>query len=276
MYSKAYVEITNICNMRCSFCHGHGRTPRQMTREEFARVLSELAGKTKYVYYHLMGEPLCHPELPLFLRMAEESGFRSILTTNGTLLHKRREELLSSPLHKVSISLHSFEEGGEEAFLRYLSETADFAEKASRRGIIVVLRMWNRGFDEGRNDRIFSFFRERIGGEWAENSKGIRIHDKLHLEWGDRFAWPDAKAPLESERVRCYGLLDHFGILSDGTVVPCCLDSEGTLALGNLFSDNLSDILSGSRACSIAEGFRKGEGGEALCRRCGYAKRFLK
>ncbi|MBR2354654.1 MAG: radical SAM protein [Clostridia bacterium] len=99
MYSKAYVEITNICNMRCSFCHGHGRTPKQMSEEEFTHVLSELEGKTKYVYYHLMGEPLCHPLLPRFLSMASERGFRSILTTNGTLLAKRKEELLSSPIH---------------------------------------------------------------------------------------------------------------------------------------------------------------------------------
>ncbi len=276
MYSKAYVEITNICNMRCSFCHGHSRIPRQMSREEFSRVLSSLEGKTEYVYYHLMGEPLCHPELPLFLRMAKERGFRSILTTNGTLLNKRREELLASPIHKVSISLHSFEEGGEFAFWRYLTEVAGFAEAASKQGVIVVLRMWNRGYDEGRNDRVLSFFRERIEGEWTENSKGIRIHDKLHLEWGERFAWPDLQAPLGDERVCCYGLCDHFGILSDGRVVPCCLDSEGTLTLGNIFSEELSDILSGDRARAISEGFQKGIAAEELCRRCGYARRFLK
>ncbi|MBR2354487.1 MAG: SPASM domain-containing protein, partial [Clostridia bacterium] len=162
----------------------------------------------------------------------------------------------------------------EDAFLRYLSEIAEFAEAASKKGIIVVLRMWNRGYDDGKNDRIFSFFRERIEGEWAENSKGIRIHDKLHMEWGERFEWPDREAPLGEDRVRCYGLSDHFGILADGTAVPCCLDSEGTLALGNVFSENLSDILESKRACAIAEGFRDCRAAEELCRRCGYARRF--
>ena len=276
MYSKVYVEITNICNMHCSFCHGHSRVPRRMNEQEFFRVLCELEGKTKYVYYHLMGEPLTHPDLPRFLELASKKGFRSILTTNGTLLAKRKEVLLKAPLHKVSISLHSFEDGSEENFMRYLSEVADFAEKASARGVIVVLRMWNKGYDEGKNDRIFSFFRQRIEGEWAENTKGIRIHDKLHMEWGERFAWPDQDAPLGDERVYCYGLSDHFGILSDGTVVPCCLDSEGTLSLGNVFSEALSDILSGSRARAIADGFRERYASEVLCRRCGYARRFLK
>ncbi len=275
MYSRVYVEITNVCNRSCSFCHGHGRTPRSMSEEEFSRVLDQLGGQTKYVYYHLMGEPLCHPELPLFLRMAKERGFQSVLTTNGTLLKKRKQELLNAPLHKVSVSLHSFEEDGEEAFLRYLSEVAEFSEAASQKGIIVVLRMWNRGFDEGRNERILAFFQEKIKGEWAENTKGIRIHRKLHLEWGDRFAWPDREAPMGDGEVFCYGLADHFGILSDGTVVPCCLDSEGTLALGNLFGQELSEILSSSRAQSIADGFRQHRAAEELCRRCGYARRFL-
>ena len=276
MYSRAYVEITNVCNMHCSFCHGHHRPPRRMSREEFSHVLSELEGKTGYVYYHLMGEPLCHPDLPLFLEMARERGFRSILTTNGTLLKKREEELLSSPLHKVSISLHSFEEGSEESFWQYLSEVSDFAVKAAGRGVIVVLRLWNRGHDDGRNDRILSFLQREISGDWVENPRGIRIREKLHLEWGDRFAWPDKEAPLGDERVYCYGLSDHFGVLSDGTVVPCCLDSEGTMALGNLFSEPLSEILSGERAARIVKGFRERNVKEELCRRCGYARRFSK
>ena len=57
MYNKAYVEITNICNMRCSFCHGHRRPPRQMTLEEFSLVLDKLSGYTEYLYYHLMHIP---------------------------------------------------------------------------------------------------------------------------------------------------------------------------------------------------------------------------
>ena len=112
MYSRVYVEITNICNMSCSFCHGHKRAPRRMTEEEFSIILDRLQHHTQYIYYHLMGEPLTHPDLPVFLQMAKERGFRSVITTNGTLLPKRGDEILSAGVHKVSISVHSFEDGG--------------------------------------------------------------------------------------------------------------------------------------------------------------------
>lgn len=113
MYAKVYVEITNICNMNCSFCHGHSRRPGRMTADQFRQVLDQLEGQTKYIYYPLMGEPLTHPLLPEFLGMAKERGFKSIITTNGTLLSKRGSELIAAAPHKVSISLHSFE--GEDA-----------------------------------------------------------------------------------------------------------------------------------------------------------------
>ena len=109
MYSRVYVEITNICNMHCSFCHGHSRPPRQMTEAEYARVLEQLQGKTQYIYHHLMGEPLLHPHLPRFIQMACQGGFRPMLTTNGTLLDRCADALLVPGLHKINISLHSFE-----------------------------------------------------------------------------------------------------------------------------------------------------------------------
>ncbi len=274
MYSRVYVEITNICNKNCSFCHGHNRPLRRMSREEFSHVLDELKGKTSYVYYHLMGEPLTHSDLPTMIRMAGERGFRSVITTNGTLLGQRGEELIQAGTHKISVSLHSFEEGEETSLEDYLGQVMDFADMASSNGVIVVLRLWNRGFDAGRNETILHCLRERLQGEWAENTKGIRIRKKLHLEWGDRFEWPDRDQPDGGEQVFCYGLGDHFGILSDGRVVPCCLDSEGVINLGNVFEESLSDILESDRAIRIREGFQNRYAAEALCRRCPYARRF--
>ena len=217
---------------------------------------------------------MTHPLLPQFIRMGAENGFLPVLTTNGTLLAGGGEALLETPLRKISISLHSLEEGGEEAMVDYLSKVAAFGERAAERGIIVVLRLWNCGCDGGQNERMLAFLRKRLMGEWAENTKGIRIRDKLHVEWGDRFAWPDAEAEDGGEEVFCYGLQDHFGILADGTVVPCCLDSEGTLALGNVFQQELSEILMSSKAVAMRDGFRRRRAAEDLCRRCGYAKRF--
>ena len=275
MYNKVYVEITNICNMKCSFCHGHKRAPRRMSREEFSLVLDKLVGKTKFIYYHLMGEPLTHPELAEFLKMAAESGYKSIITTNGTLLKKHGDELLNVGLHKVNISLHSFEDGSDDSYREYVKSLSDFAKNAARVGTIVVFRLWNRGFDGGRNEQAMRLLRENIEGECAENTRGIRICDKVYLEWGERFEWPDASAEVKGERFFCYGLKDQFGILSDGTVVPCCLDSDGVISLGNIFNEDIDSILSSPRATAMVDGFKCGKASEELCRRCGYAQRFV-
>ena len=274
MYSRVYVEITNICNMNCSFCHGHSRPLRQMTEAEYARVLEQLAGKTQYLYHHLMGEPLTHPLLPRFVEMARKAGFRPMLTTNGTLLDRRGDALLLPGLHKVNISLHSFEGEQPEAHRQYLRKIAHFAEKANKMGILISLRLWNNGCDEGRNDTALEALQGLLPGPWKENTRGYRIRDGLFLEWGDRFEWPDRNAPDGGDRLFCHGLKDHFGILSDGTVVPCCLDSDGVIALGNVFRQDLSEILDSPRARAIVEGFRCRKAAEDLCRRCGYARKF--
>lgn len=274
MYSRVYVEITNICNMRCSFCHGHSRAPRQMTEAEYGRVLSQLAGKTRYLYHHLMGEPLVHPLLPRFIEMASQQGFHPMLTTNGTLLDRMGDSILLPGLHKVNISLHSFEGEQETDHQAYIQKVAAFAEKANRQGIIISLRLWNKDCDEGRNETAVTALQKHLPGDWTENTRGYRIRDKLFLEWGDRFDWPDQNAPEGGDSLYCHGLQDHFGILSDGTVVPCCLDSEGVIALGNVFREALSDILASPRAKAIEEGFRRRKAKEDLCRRCGYARKF--
>ena len=275
MYSRVYVEITNICNMSCSFCHGHSRKPRKMTKGEFSLVLDKLTGITEYIYYHLMGEPLTHPELPEFLKMARDRGFRSIITTNGTLLKKRGDEIISSGLHKVSISLHSFEDGDDESYEKYIKEVSDFALKAAEAGVIVVFRLWNRGHDGGRNETAIKLLQLNLQGEWSENARSVKIRERVYLEYGDRFGWPDMESPVQGKRFFCYGLRDHFGVLCDGSIVPCCLDSEGTVTLGNIFTDDVIDVLTSPRAEGIVKGFDRGKASEELCRRCAYAQRFV-
>lgn len=272
-YKKAYIEITNICNMSCSFCHGHKRELKRMSRDEFSLVLEKLKGQTEYIYYHLMGEPLTHPELPEFLKMAAGSGYKSIITTNGTLLSKRGNELLEN-IHKVNLSLHSFEGDNEEGFDKYVCSLTDYAKSAANQGIIVVFRLWNKGFDGGRNETAIKLLEREIKGEWKENTRGVKIRERIFLEYGERFEWPDMEASDNGESVFCYGLRDQFGVLCDGTVVPCCLDSDGIINLGNIFNEDIDNILNSERAVAISEGFKKRCATEELCRKCGYAKRF--
>ena len=276
MYNKVYVEITNICNMNCSFCHGHSRAPKQMSEEEFDYILNKLTEQTKYIYYHLMGEPLTHPKLPQFLKLANERGYRSIITTNGTLLKKRIDDILSAGVHKINISLHSFENGSDTDLIKYAQELAYCAKSAAGKGTIVVFRLWNKGLDGGKNDVALNVLKENISGDWAENTRGIRICDNIYVEWGERFEWPDINAQIKGDRFFCYGLKDQFGILVDGTVVPCCLDSEGIINLGNIFDKDINDILSSKRATDMVAGFKCGNATENLCKKCGYAQRFIR
>lgn len=273
-YSRVYVEITNQCNRSCSFCPGTVRPPKMMTLEEFRTVAEKLRGVTQLLYYHLMGEPLTHPGLPDMIRCATELGFRSAITTNGTLLPERGQALIDAHVYKVNLSVHCFENGSPQDYVNYINGCLNFADRASRAGIIVVLRLWNNGHDGGRNDSTLDLMKARFPWDWKEEPRGIRIQDRLYLEYGDRFAWPDMAAEDQGQSVFCYGLRDHFGILSDGRVVPCCLDREGAITLGNIFRQETGEILANPRAKAMLDGFSCRRAAEELCRRCGYARRF--
>ncbi len=275
MYSRVYVEITTLCNRNCTFCPGTKRPIKQLSMEEFQCIVEKLKGVTKYLYLHVMGEPLTHPLLPEFIRYANEQGFFVSITTNGTLLHKRGKELLASGVYKMNLSIHSFEEGSNEEYEKYIMDCVHFADDASKSGVLTVLRLWNKGYDEGRNIDTLAILQHYFSKEeWKKGGKGFRIRSKLHLEYGERFEWPDIEKDDRGCEVYCYGLKDHFGILCDGTVVPCCLDREGKIALGNIFVQNIEKILSSERAEAMKEGFKKRRATEELCRKCGYARRF--
>ena len=274
-FQKIYLEISNICNLKCSFCPGTKRTPKAMTEDVFACLLPRLRPWTDYLYFHLMGEPLCHPKLGRFLEIAGSNGFKVILTTNGTLLQNRQEQLFASPaLHKVNISLHAFEANDLAVpFETYLSNCFQFA-KAAEGNKLVVFRLWNHGGAEERNAEILHALEAVFPKPWTEGRKGIRIGNRIFLEYGDKFDWPDLGADDNGDRVFCYGLRDQLGILCDGTVVPCCLDHEGDLALGNVLESPLEEILASPRAQAIYHGFQQRKAAEELCRKCGYARRF--
>ncbi|MBQ2758070.1 MAG: SPASM domain-containing protein [Clostridia bacterium] len=274
---KAYLEITNICNLSCEFCHKTAREKRQMTADEFELLTDRLQGEVKYVFFHLMGEPLLHPLLPQFVCRAREKGFLPAITTNGTLLAKRGEELLAAQPYKISISLHAPAANAAFADEAYLPTCLAFGKRMAERGTIVAFRLWNiGGAGECENEAVLAAMREVFPTPWEHKWSGYRLATKVFLEWGEEFDWPDMRAPAISEDTPlfCYALRNQVGIHVDGTVVPCCLDAEGELALGNLFESPLREILQSPRARAVYDGFTDHRGVEALCRRCGYARRF--
>lgn len=273
MLKKAYLEITNECNLACSFCHGTKRPVRYLSIEEFTRAATELRRVSEYIYFHLMGEPLLHPQLREFLSIAEALGFRVIITTNGTLLGEKGDILLSSPaLHKVSISLHAYEANCMDMSLReYLGTCFDFCRSAADRSVISVMRLWNIGGEDKENAAILALMREYFTEEWQTVRKGYRLSDRIFLEWGERFEWPDEDAEVCGDCHSCYGLRDQIGVLSDGTVVPCCLDADGVINLGNIFNEPIEDILAKPRATALKRSFETRNIEEPLCLRCGFA-----
>lgn len=267
MIDRCYIEITNTCNLGCHFCPKHQRKRRQLSAEEFDLLTDKVRGKVCFLYFHLMGEPLLHPLLPQFITMAREKGFKTVLTSNGTLLH-RAMNLLDTLPHKVQLSLHSHESNARGELSSYMEEVMNFATQAAAKGTCVVLRLWNQGGMDKENELVMDYIAEYVPRPWKERPDGFRLCDNLYLEFDRKFEWPSAKASSAKREVFCKALLKQIGVLSDGSLVPCCLDHNGDVVLGNLFHQSLEEILSSPRAQAMIEGFQHHTATEALCQNC--------
>lgn len=274
-FAKVYIEISNICNLKCSFCPGTTRQPKRMNIDEFRTVLTKIKDYTDYIYFHLLGEPLCHPDLKVFLSLAEEMEFKVIITTNGTLIEKCKDILLKSNSHyKTVISLHSFEANDNKiSFEKYLDDCFSYAKNAENKKI-VVLRLWNNGGKDSLNGEILTVLENYFEKPWVEERNGIRIGEKIYIQFGDKFDWPTLENDSINENVFCYGLRDQIGILADGTVVPCCLDSNGDINLGNIFEKDMEEIINSQKAQNIYNGFSNRNACEELCKRCSFVRKF--
>jgi len=285
-FKKIYIEITNRCNLTCPFCAPSSRAKAFMAAAAFAEVLRRIHGATRFISLHVLGEPLLHPEFGQLLALSGHQGMQVNLTTNGTLLGRHRHTLLTAPaLRQINISLHGLAYLEREAAEAHLREMIDFVQEASRSTkLYISLRLWNLGTGEspehgGWNEHLL----ERLSSAFAlpvlradalRAERGLPLAPRVFLNPEPQFAWPQLSSPDLGRQGYCRGLRDHLAILVDGTVVPCCLDAEGVLALGNIFSQSLGDILAGPRASRMSEGFGHQWLVEPLCRRCSYRLRF--
>ena len=161
----------------------------------------------------------------------------------------------------------------------YLAECFDFAKCVSETGIFTVFRLWNLDSEEksganAQNATIESALHSAFPDEWTKHRAGFRLQKNIFLEYAGIFTWPTQSDADAQACGRCHGMIDQLAILADGTVVPCCLDSEGEIALGNIFESGLDAILASDRARAMADGLRRGELVEPLCQKCTYARRF--
>lgn len=289
-FKKFYIEITNVCNLRCDFCPETKRVPEFMTIEIFNKILEQIKPYTDYIYFHVKGEPLLHPEIDKFLDLSYEKGFMVNITTNGTLIKEVTNKILMKPaLRQLNFSLHSFDgnknpDGKDE----YINDILFFVNQAlAKTEVITAFRLWNLDKDKAttsQRKRNFEILHKietefklpyKIEGEISP-VKGIKIAEKVFLNQDYEFQWPALDNEEDFSKGFCYGLRSQIAILVDGTVVPCCLDGEGILNLGNIHKTLFSEIVEGERANKIYEGFSKKEVHEELCRKCGYRKRFNK
>ncbi|MCX7921503.1 MAG: radical SAM protein [Clostridia bacterium] len=284
-FKKTYIEITNICNLSCEFCPKTERKAEFMSRELFERIVSQIKDYTKYIYFHVKGEPFLHPDIGAFLDLCKRYGCRVNITTNGILIDKVGDTLLTKPaLRQVNFSLHSFESNASKHSIDdYLDKIFRFIaqSKTLKTGLQISLRLWN--LSETGSNESNRYILERIEKEFALPYKireeltpcnGMKVAENVFLNQASTFKWPDTADSGIEGRGFCYGLRDQVAILVDGTVVPCCLDGEGVIGLGNIKEQDFAEIIESSRAKNIYEGFSRREVVEDLCRKCSYRIRF--
>ncbi len=287
-FKKVYIEITNQCNLCCDFCPQTSREPEFMNVEMFRKILDQIKDHTEYIYFHVKGEPLLHPEIDKFLDISYEKGFQVNLTTNGTLINRVKDILLLKPaLRQINFSLHSL--SGNEGVHdedEYIDNILSYTREAMERcKVLISLRLWNLeennliNLEKKKNNRILVAIEREFDlqdsiQEIIIPGRGLKITDRIYLNQDHQFQWPDLKEEEDKGSGFCYGLRNQVAILVDGTVVPCCLDGDGIIALGNINTDHFSEIIESERVCNIADGFSRREVVEELCRKCGYRKRF--
>ncbi|MFT4146265.1 MAG: radical SAM/SPASM domain-containing protein [Mobilitalea sp.] len=287
-YKKVYIEITNVCNLQCHFCPTTKRKSEFMKVDLFSRILDQIKDHTEYIYLHVKGEPLLHPELDKLLDISYEKGFKVNIATNGTLINKVKDKLISKPaLRQINFSLHSFD-GNEGANNReeYLNDILSFTREAIQKTqMLIAYRFWNYEEDNSLNtekkinNEMLAVIEKEFNlpyniQEQVTPGKGVKIMDRIYLNQDHQFQWPDLKEEEDNGEGFCYGLRHQAAILVDGTVVPCCLDGEGVIALGNINVTTFSEIIESERAGQIVEGFSNRKAVEELCRKCGYRKKF--
>ena len=271
-YKKIYVEITNRCNLSCSFCSKVEKPLRNMTIEEFKCVIKKIKDYTDTIYLHVKGEPLVHPNLIEFLNVAEEHNIKVNLTTNGTLFPNLVDKLKEcKSLKKINFSLHS--ENNKE---NYLEDIFKNVEKLQE--VTVVYRLWtlNNGELDKKStqtvNKIVSYY--KLSTEIVDkikNENNVKIKDRIFVDKDNEFEWPSITN--HNSCGFCYALKTHIAILVDGTVVPCCLDSNGLVDLGNIYNESLENIINSNRYQTLKKSFQDRKPSEDLCKSCTYKDR---
>ena len=285
-FYRIYIELTNICGLRCSFCPSKKLPSKTMSLEFFERVIKESKRFTNEIACHVVGDPLTLSNLNDYLDILHKYKMRAILTTSGYFMKKHSYNTLFHPsVKQINISLNAFNKNDTAiSFEQYIKPILDLChEKVKlKKESFINLRIWN--LDENMSEEYFNrklfhllnrefevdLILEKLN---PKESKSIRLDYKVLLHFDNYFEWPSLKNISYGHGV-CQGLDSHIAILADGKVVPCCLDNDAIIELGDLNNQSLKEIVYGKRATNMKDGFNIGHCSEELCLKCSYKERF--
>jgi len=264
MYKKIYLEITNNCNLNCDFCIKNSRPNKFMSEEEFKTILNKLKSYTNYLYFHLLGEPLLHPKINGFIDYSSKN-FKINITTNGYLIDRIKD---NKNIRQLNISLHSFNDKYNVSLEDYMKNIFDAVDNL-KEYTYISFRFWLKN---EYSKEIIEIINKKYNVNLDINNlkNNTTITNNIFISINEEFIWPDLNNNYYNETGTCYALKDHIGILVDGTIVPCCLDSKGIINLGNIFKDELSDIIKSDRYINMLNGFKNNKKVECLCKKCKY------
>jgi len=242
-----------------------------MSRDEFNIIIKKIKPYTNYVYLHVKGEPLLHPELKEILKICDEYKIQVNITTNGTLLKQKMNILEEANcVRQINISLHS-----ENNLSTYFVNIFDACKKLKEK-MYISYRLWtlkNYELDKKSTEIVDKIIKEyNLSTAVVEKLKKepqVKIDINTYVNKDNLFSWPTLKSEETSHNF-CHGLSTHFAILVDGTIVPCCLDGEGNINLGNIFEDDLEQVLKSERVQKIISGFKNNKCSEKLCLKCSF------
>lgn len=258
-FKKIYIEISNICNLSCPFCNINNRKQKSITIDEFNILLDKLKDHTNYLYFHMLGEPLLHKNINELIDIAFNKNFNINITTNGYLIKK----IKTKNIRQINISLHSYNEKYNKTLDEYLEDIFDKINDL--KDTYISYRLWtNTLYKEEIIKKLSDKYNVKIKNE------NIKLANNIYLNFDEEFIWPNLSNEYYSEVGSCNAINNHIGILVDGTVVPCCLDTEGIIKLGNIYDENLEDIINSERYQNMANNFKNNKRCELLCRKCSF------
>lgn len=252
----------------------------------FESIIEQAKAYTKEIACHVVGDPLTLSNLYDYLEIIHKHGLKAMLTTSGYFLKKHTYSTLFHPCVKqINLSLNSFNKNDTAlTFDQYITPILDLCEAKLKRKeeLFINLRIWNLDeamSEHGFNRMLFGTFSKHfnfmldLDAIYRERPKSIRLAPKILLHFDTYFEWPSLKNQNYGDGT-CQGLQSHIAVLAGGKVVPCCLDCDGVMELGDLCKQSLKEIVNSSRALAIAAGFKENRAVEELCQKCSYKKRF--